>query len=87
MCLIPYILSHSSHLAVIPLDTRHYVLPSGDLLIASVRSADVRRQFRCKVAHLITGERFDSINWARIKLTGNLLDQHSLQDFDVILLM
>lgn len=35
---------------------------------ASVDSS--RRQYRCRVGHRLTGERIDSSNWARIKLTG-----------------
>lgn len=54
----------------IPADTRYYVLPSGELLIAAIRTNDLRRQFRCRMAHRLTGERYDSSNWARIKLRG-----------------
>ena len=57
----------------IPLDTRHYVLPSGDLLIASVHQSDVRRQYRCRVGHVITGERVDSSNYARVKLITGMM--------------
>lgn len=57
----------------IPLDTRHYVLPGGELLVAGVRPSvdSSRRQYRCRVGHRLTGERIDSSNWARIKLTAD----------------
>ncbi|KPM10914.1 hypothetical protein QR98_0094790 [Sarcoptes scabiei] len=53
---------------VIAIDRHYYLLPSGDLLIAAINSNDLRRQFRCRMAHQFTGERIDSINWARVKI-------------------
>lgn len=58
---------------VIAIDRHYYLLPSGDLLIAAINSNDLRRQFRCRMAHQFTGERIDSINWARVKIRGFFL--------------
>ncbi|CAG2164692.1 unnamed protein product [Oppiella nova] len=50
------------------LQTKHYILSAGDLLITNIDSNDVRRRYRCQVANRLTGERTDSTIWARIVL-------------------
>ena len=51
---------------------KYVVLSNGHLYISNVDQDDLQKRFRCQVVNEFTGERIDSINWARLKLMSKL---------------
>lgn len=51
-------------------DGKHHMLPSGELLVYSVTSADNHPTYRCRTVHHITGKTIESSTYGRIIVTG-----------------
>ncbi|RWS16809.1 Down syndrome cell adhesion molecule-like protein Dscam2 [Dinothrombium tinctorium] len=45
---------------------KHWVLSSGDLFISNIDENDLKRRYRCQVRNGLTGERSESMSWARL---------------------
>ncbi|KAH9392392.1 hypothetical protein TYRP_005466 [Tyrophagus putrescentiae] len=56
---------------------RHFVLPTGDLLVSSVRLLDSRHRYRCQVAHQLTRYRHYASTWAYIRIKDKSELYHS----------
>lgn len=48
------------------------MLPSGELLVFSVTSADAHASYRCRTVHHVTGSTVESSSYAHLVVTGKL---------------
>lgn len=48
------------------------MLPTGELLVFSVTSADTHSTYRCRTVHHITGSTIESIGYAHLIVTGKI---------------
>ncbi|RWS16811.1 Down syndrome cell adhesion molecule-like protein, partial [Dinothrombium tinctorium] len=53
-------------------EQKHWVLSTGDLFISNIDEKDVKRRYRCQVRNHITGERSESLGWARLNAVERL---------------
>lgn len=49
------------------------MLPTGELLVFSVTSADAHSTYRCRTVHHVTGDTVESSSYARLVVTGKFL--------------
>ncbi|XP_015428966.1 PREDICTED: Down syndrome cell adhesion molecule-like protein Dscam2 [Dufourea novaeangliae] len=47
-------------------DDKYHMLPTGELLVFSVTSADARSSYRCRTVHHVTGDTVESSSYARV---------------------
>ena len=48
------------------------MLPTGELLVFSVTSADAHASYRCRTVHHVTGSNVESSSFAHLVVTGKL---------------
>lgn len=46
------------------------MLPTGELLIFGVSTADAHSSYRCRTVHHVTGDTVESSSYARLVVTG-----------------
>jgi len=51
------------------------MLPTGELLVFSVTSADSHSNYRCRTVHHVTGDTVESSSQARLVVTGKFLSE------------
>ncbi|KAJ8676042.1 hypothetical protein QAD02_011828, partial [Eretmocerus hayati] len=50
-------------------DGKYHMLPSGELLVFSVTSADAHASYRCRTVHRVTGSTVESSSYAHLVVT------------------
>ncbi|XP_015600048.1 Down syndrome cell adhesion molecule-like protein Dscam2 isoform X2 [Cephus cinctus] len=50
-------------------DEKYHMLPTGELLVFAVSSADAHSSYRCRTVHHVTGDTVESSNYAHLILT------------------
>ncbi|XP_012280177.1 Down syndrome cell adhesion molecule-like protein Dscam2 [Orussus abietinus] len=50
-------------------DGKYHMLPTGELLVFSITSADAHYTYRCRTVHYITGDKVESSSYARFVVT------------------
>ena len=53
-------------------DGKYHMLPTGELLVFSVTSADAHASYRCRTVHHVTGSTVESSTYAHLVVTGKL---------------
>ncbi|XP_048512285.1 Down syndrome cell adhesion molecule-like protein Dscam2 isoform X3 [Athalia rosae] len=53
-------------------DGKYHMLPTGELLIFSVSTADAHSSYRCRTVHHVTGDTVESSSYARLVVTEHL---------------
>ncbi|KAH0951253.1 hypothetical protein HN011_010944 [Eciton burchellii] len=59
-----------SRLLFLPAGGKYHMLPTGELLVFSVTSADSHSNYRCRTVHHVTGDTVESSSQARLVVTG-----------------
>lgn len=49
---------------------KYHMLPTGELLVFSVTSADAHSSYRCRTVHHVTADTVESSSYARLVVTG-----------------
>jgi len=59
-----------TRLLFLPAGGKYHMLPTGELLVFSVTSADSHSNYRCRTVHHVTGDTVESSSQARLVVTG-----------------
>lgn len=51
------------------------MLPTGELLVFSVTSADAHSSYRCRTVHHVTGDTVESSSYAHLMVTGKFINK------------
>lgn len=51
-------------------DGKYHMLPTGELLVFSVTTADAHFSYRCRTVHRVTGDTVESSSYARLVVAG-----------------
>ncbi|KAI4491211.1 hypothetical protein M0802_010307 [Mischocyttarus mexicanus] len=65
---------------------KYHMLPTGELLVFSVTSADAHLSYRCRTVHHVTGDTVESSSYARLVVTGKF-SSNRISLFAVLVVM
>ena len=59
-------------------DGKYHMLPTGELLVFSVTSADAHFSYRCRTVHRVTGDTVESSSYARLVVSGKFTNVYHI---------